>query len=246
LQHNKKNRVIYLTHARLMLESERTVHDRAKSDEEIPKRVCAQLLADGARYVLWHARHETQMSLVAHAKQRERQIMSLRSVSIEQIHRTALVRYLRDHRVMGAARDLTLREFYGVMDPRESVIMEHRNYLVAASTQFCAADILEMIGDKHGLDLVRRYELAYNQYFGMFCDQARARQTGKAYMLEMLLPEVRDASERLRARIMDTRRVAPLPLSALKGMMPPRPRSEPLHPGPQIQLQRPGGPRLSM
>jgi hypothetical protein len=238
--------MIYLTQARLMLESERIVLDRAKSDEEIPKRVCGQLLADGARYVLWHARHETHMNLVANARRRERQIMSLRTVSIEQIHRTALVRYLRDHRVTGTARDLTLREFHGIMDPRESAIAEHRNYLLAASTQFCAADILEMIGDKHGLDLVRRYELAYNQYFGMFCEQARARQTGKTYMLEMLLPEVREASQRLRGRILDTRRVPPLPISALKGSSATRSRSEPLNPGPKIQLQRPSGSRLSM
>ena len=67
------------------------------------------------------------------------------------------------------------------MDPRESVITEHRNYLLAASTQFCAADILEMIGDKHGLELVRRYELAYNQYFGMFCDRARARRPASVH-----------------------------------------------------------------
>jgi hypothetical protein len=238
--------MIYLTHTRLMLESERIVLDRARSDEEIPKRVCGQLLADGARYGLWHARHETQMNQVASARRRERQVMSLRTVSIEQIHRTALVRYLRDHHVTGAARDLTLREFHGIMDPRESVITEHRNYLLAASTQFCAADILEMIGDKHGIDLLRRYELAYNQYFGMFCDQSRARQTGKTYMLEMLLPEVREASQRLRARVLDTRRVPPLPLSALKGLMATRSRSEPLDPGPQIELHRPSGTRLSM
>jgi hypothetical protein len=236
--------MIYLTHARLMLESERTVHDRARSDEEIPKRICAQLLADGARYGLWHVRHETQMNVVAHARQRERQIMSLRAVSIDQIHRTALVRYLRDQRITGAARDLTLREFHGIMDPRESALAEHRNYLLAASTQFCAADILEMIGDKHGLDLVRRYELAYTQYFGMFCDQARARQTGGTYMLGMLLPEVRDAAHRLRGRILDTRRVAPQPVSALKRAS--RLRSEPLDPRPQVQLQRPRGLRLSM
>ena len=238
--------MIYLTQSRLMLESERTVRDRAKSDEEIPQRICSQLLANGPRYVLWHVRHEMHMNLVAGARQRERQVMTLRSVAVEQIHRTALVRYLRDHRITGDARDQTLREFYGVMDPRESVITEHRNYLLAASTQFCTADILELTGDKHGVDLLRQYELAYAQYFGMFCDQARARRTGKTYMLEMLLPEVRDAAERLRARVMDMRRVPPQPISALKGLLSSRPRSEPLYAGPQIQLGRPSGSRLSI
>jgi hypothetical protein len=229
-----------------MLESERTVQDRARSDEEIPKRVCSQLLADTDRYSLWHVRHEAHMNAVASARRRERQITTLRALAIEQIHRTALVRYLRDHNVRGVARDQTLREFYGIVDPRESAIIEHRNYLLAASTQFCTADILDLIGDKHGVDLVRRYEFAYLQYFGMFCERARARQTGKTYMLEMLLPEARGAAERLRARIVDPRRVAPLPLSALKGYLGNRGRSEPLDPGPEIQLLRPSRTRLSM
>lgn len=228
-----------------MLESERTVRDRASSSEEIPQRVCSQLLADAPRYTLWHVRHELQMNLVAAARQRERQIMTLRALSIEQIHRTALVRHLRDHRITGAARDQTLREFYGVTDARESAVIEHRNYLLAASTQLCTADILELIGDKHGVDLARRYEIAYTQYFGMFCEHARSRQTGKPYMLAMLMPEVRDAAERLRMRVMDTRRVPPQPLSSLRSLGA-RPRSERLDPWPQIQLLRPGAPRLPM
>jgi hypothetical protein len=259
--------VLYLTHQRLMLESERTVEERARSDEEIPKRVCSQLLADAPRYSLWHVRHEGHMNAVASARRRERQVMSLRALSIEQIHRTALVRYLRDHGVKGTARDQTLREFYGVVDPRESAILEHRNYLLAASTQFCTGDLLELIGDTHGVDLVRRYEFAYLQYFGMFCEQARARQNRKTYMLEALLPEARGAAERLRARILDNSRVAPLPVSALKGYLADRKvgatdrrrtdrrtsergasdrRSESLDPGPKIQLLRPGRSGLSM
>jgi hypothetical protein len=242
--------MIYLTQARLMLESERTVEAYAKSDEEIPHRVCSQLLADAPRYTLWHVRHETTMSHVAQARQRERQILTLRAVAVEQVHRTALVRHLRENRIVGVARDQTLREFYGVVDPRESAIMEHRNYLLAASTQFCAADLLELIGDKHGLDLVRRYELAYSQYFGMFCEQARARQNSKAYFLGALMPEVRDAAERLRLRIMDSRKLPPQPLSSLRsylaGTRAATPRSEPLDPRAQVELKRPGTSRLPM
>jgi hypothetical protein len=219
--------MIYLTQARLMLESEQTVAGRAFSDEAVPRRICSQLLADDARYSLWHARHEGHMSTVAGARQRERQILSLRVVSVEQIHRTALVRHLRDQGVTGVARDQTLREFYGVMDPREAAITEHRHYLLASSTQFCAADILTMIGDKIGVELLRRYELAYTQYFCMFCERARARQMGTPYLLAMLMPEVRDAAERMRARLMDTKRLATT-VTAKTSVL--KPRSELFHP----------------
>ena len=194
--------MVYLTRTRLMVESERTVKDRAKFGGGVPQRICSQLLADVPRYSLWHARHENRMNSVAVARQRERQILTLRNLSVEQIHRTALVRYLRDFRITGAARDQTLREFYRVMDTRESAVVEHRNYLIAASTQLCAGDLLELVGDYGGRDLVGLYELAYGQYFSMFCDRARARQNGAVYLLGTLLPEVHDAAERLRRRVL--------------------------------------------
>jgi hypothetical protein len=204
--------MIYLTHARLMLESEQAVVGRAAASDELPRRICRQLLADGARYALWHVRHDGHMGAVAKERRRPRQILSLRSISVEQIHRAALVSYLRERQVAGRARAETLREFYGVTDPSEAAITEHRNYLLAASTQFCAADILAMAGDRRGLELLHGYELAYGQYFAMFCERARARQAGASYLLAALIPEVRGVAGRIRARLMDDRSVSSPPI----------------------------------
>jgi hypothetical protein len=132
-------------------------------------------------------------------------------LAVEQIHRTALVRYLRDQRIVGAARDETLRAFYGIADTRDSTLAEHRTYLLAASTELCTREILELVGDARGLDLVRGYELAYMQYFGMYCDHARTLRGGKTYLLAALVPEVRDAAKRLRLKILDGQHL-PAPL----------------------------------
>lgn len=193
--------MIYLTRARLMLESEKTVHDRATYGDGIPQRVCSQLLSDAPRYSLWRTRHESSMNAVAKGKRRERQILELRSVSLTQIHRTALIHYLREHEISGANRDKTLREFYGVMDARRAAVLEHRNYLMAASSQLCAADLLELVGDTEGLKLVRQYEAMYGQYFGMFCERARATRRN-TYLSSALIPEIRADAKRLRMRIM--------------------------------------------
>jgi hypothetical protein len=190
-----------------MLESEQIVLERAISGEEIPRRVCSQLLADTPRYSQWHVHHENHMSRVASAKRREQQILKLRAVAVAQIHRAALVRYLRDHRITGAARNQTLHEFYGITDSRDSALAEHRQYLLAASTQLCASDILELVNDQPGLDLLRGYELAYGQYFSMFCDQARAVRDGHPYLLAALVPEVRNSAERWRLDILANRTV---------------------------------------
>jgi hypothetical protein len=192
----------YLTRPLLMSESERTVRQNAAAGDLISKRICSQILHDGSHYALWHARHEGHMRAVAAAKLRERQIRSLRTVAIEQVHRTALVRYLRDNRITGHARDETLHEFYGVSDPRQSALLEHRSFLVAASTQLCTDEILTLVEDIDGVELLRRYELAFGQYFSMFCDQARTRRTGAPFLLASLLPEVRRVAERWRLQIL--------------------------------------------
>lgn len=193
--------MIYLTHMRLMRESERTVHERATCADEVPRRVCAQLLADETRYALWHARHENSMTTVAVVKRRERQLLALRSICVAQVHRTALLRYLRDYRIVGAARDQALRVFHGVMDARDAAIAEHRTYLVAASSHLCATELLELAGDIKGVELLRGYETVYGQYFSLFCDRSRAVERGATYLLSSLIPEVRANAERVRHRI---------------------------------------------
>jgi len=184
-----------------MRESEQAVQAHASSGDEIPQRVCSQLLANPPRYSEWHAQHEIKMRRVSIARRKDPLIVGLRTVALGQVHRTAVVNYLRLNRIGGAARDQTLALFHGVSDPRDAALAEHRAYVVAASTQVCAHDLLELVGDGDGLDLLRQYQLAYDQYFGIFCDQARARQTGETFLLASLLPEVKAVADRLRVRI---------------------------------------------
>ena len=106
------------------------------------------------------------------------------------------------NRCRSAARDQALREFYGVMDPRRAAVAEHRNYLIAASSQICATSLLELAGDVGGAKLIRNYEILYGNYFSMFCDRARAAQSGKLYLLASLIPEAKDSADRARDRVL--------------------------------------------
>lgn len=193
--------MIYLTHTRLMRESERIVHDTATDQAARERSVCDQLIASEPRYTLWHTRQEQRMTPIAKFGRREWQILELRRAGVEQLHRAALVRYLRDFRVTGVDRDVTLRHFYSVVDSREAAIREHRSYLVAASSQLCAAELLALAGDEHGVDLLRRYELAYAQYFSLFCQRARAIDERRRFLLGDLVPEVKGVATRLREQI---------------------------------------------
>jgi hypothetical protein len=186
-----------------MLESERAIDECARSGETVPRRVCTQLLAEPTRYTLWHGRHEIRMDTVAHARLRERQTLALRALTLEQVHRAALVRYLHDYRIVGVARDQTLREFHRLADTRDAALTEHREYLLAASSQISATELLEVVDDRRGLELLRDYERAYGQFFSMFCEYSRARQSRAPYLLASLLPEVRGVATRLRRRILE-------------------------------------------
>jgi hypothetical protein len=196
--------VIYLSQTRLMLESEQAISEHASNGVPVIRRVCTQILSEPTRYVRWHVRHEQRMTIVAEMRRRQRQILALRAFSLEQIHGSALVRYLRDYHVVGEARDRTLHEFFGVADSRDAALMAHRDYLLAASSQVCATDLLALANDDRGVELLNDYEQAYAQFFSMFCESARAKQQGEAYLLEGLLPEVRGVAANLRRRILDS------------------------------------------
>jgi hypothetical protein len=187
-----------------MRESEDAVREHAGSGDEIPRRVCSQLLANRPRYSEWHALHEGRMRNVAEAHRRDPQILKLRALAIQQVHSTALVNYLRIGRITGPQRDRALGLFHGVIDSRDATLAAHRNYLLAASTQVCTYDLLDLVGDTEGVELVRRYELAYSQYFALFCERALATQSGRNYLLGPLLPEVKDVADRLRLRILSS------------------------------------------
>jgi hypothetical protein len=192
-----------------MLESEQAISEHAENGVPTIRRVCSQLLSEPTRYVRWHARHENRMEVVADMRRRQRQVLALRAFSLEQIHGSALVRYLRDHHVVGTDRDRTLREFFGVVDSRDAALLAHRDYLLSASSQVCATELLALANDDRGVELLTEYENAYGQFFSMFCESARAKQAGEPYLLAGLIPEVRTVAANLRRRILegDSRRM---------------------------------------
>ena len=142
------------------------------------------------------------MLQVANDRSRETQLLRLRAQSVEQVHQTALVRYLRDHSVTGSNRNQVLSHFYGVLDPQVAALTEHKNYLISAASQICALDILEAANDVRGLKMIRNYEVTYGQFFSLFCARSRAQNQGKSYVLEGLIPEVKESAVRMRLSIL--------------------------------------------
>lgn len=185
-----------------MREAERSVHEHAQFGTGDSHSVCQQLVSRQPRYTLWMARQDREMTAIAAARRRELQITSLRALAVQQIHRAALVRHLRANQITGNERNLLLQEFFGPRDPECAVLTEHRNYILAASSQVAATDLLELTGDRYGIRLVSQYQSDYALYFAMYCDRARAVQDGRSYLLEGLIPEIRDEATRVRKKLL--------------------------------------------
>jgi len=181
-----------------MRESESSVHNWATSGGGDTQQVCSQLVANEPRYATWVSSHDRRMDTVARGRSRERQIISLRLVATEQIHREALVRYLRDNDVKGDQRSIVLREFYGPLDTGCAILAAHREYQFAVSSHISATDLLDLSADRYGAEMMQEYEASYAVYFAMHCDRARARAEGRPYLLASLLPEVRASAKNLR------------------------------------------------
>lgn len=185
-----------------MRESESSIYEHAEHGTGDSHTACQQLVSKRPRYSLWVSRHEREMKAIAKAKLRERQITRLRGLAVGQIHRAALVRHLRANEITGKDRDLLLQEFFGPRDAECAILTEHRNYILAASSQVCAVDLLDLTGDRYGIKLVSRYQEEFGLFFAMYCDRARAQHYGRPYLLEGLIPEIRDEATRIRQMLM--------------------------------------------
>ena len=135
---------------------------------------------------------------------RQRQILALRAFALEQIHGSALVRYLRDYRVVGERATEPCSEFFGVADSRDAALMAHRDYLLAASSQVCATELLALANDDHGVELLNDYENAYGSVLQhVLRVRAQRSRIGEPYLLSSLLPEVRVVASNLRRRLLE-------------------------------------------
>ncbi len=185
-----------------MDESEKTVHAGAARGQGVVHSVCRQLVSDEARYRFWLVDHGRRMDQVAQSKYYRDQLIDLREAAIAQVHKTALVRYMRDNEIKGRDRELTLAEFYGVTDSLQAAVAAHHTYLLSASTGFCAEGLLRLVEDAHGLEMIRNYREAYGQYFGLHCARARAHREGKRYLLSGFLPEYKTKATQIRKQLM--------------------------------------------
>jgi hypothetical protein len=206
-----------------MTESVRTLW-KTDSQPHYYRAPIARLLDDGSQYTLWESYHGRQMREVADCPRQAQQAIALRKVAVNCIHRRGLLDYLRVSHMDGDSRRKLLEVFYGPVDYHDSLSMEHRQYVLAAASGYCAEGLINTINDSGGVTLLERYQHLYAQYFEIFSQYMQADYLGAEELAGALRPtmlEYRSYANRVRRQILVQPRMR-LPFSASVARRPDR------------------------
>ena len=181
-------------HRQLMDESEYALHEASDSSFPLVSRIVSTLLQDGHIYGQWESQHANLLLPVAEHSKKKRQIMALRNAEVQLVHQRALFNYLRTERVRGEERRQVFRIFHSTRDYHDTVLAEHRQYMLAVSSRVSADHIVDVMHDPNSKNLLRQYEKLYTRYFAMKCYVAGM---GDSRCVDLVRSGMGDAHDRL-------------------------------------------------
>ncbi|MGB5247406.1 MAG: hypothetical protein WBN34_12725 [Woeseia sp.] len=188
-------------HRSLMDESEQALSDAAQGTSAVQSRAASQVLNDPKTHRLWESQHADLLSRVAPHRNRERQVIAMRSIEASLLHRRALIDHIRKRKIVGAERDQLFRLFYGPKDVINAMVTEHRRYILAVSSYVSVEHLINVMHDSVSTQLLAIYESAYQQYFDLYCVVAGTEDTALADVVGPMLLEARNRATRVRERL---------------------------------------------
>ncbi|MDZ7643423.1 MAG: hypothetical protein U5K76_03840 [Woeseiaceae bacterium] len=185
----------------LMQESEQALNDAATGPITHTSRVARQVVGDTKLHGLWESRHAELVRPVAAVERRAPQVIALRKLEVQMLHRRALVDHVRRHAIVGAERDRLFAVFYGNRESGNAVLAEHRQYLLAVSSVISADHLIDVMHDDVSTRLLRLYADAYRDYFQYYCLVATEADPLMADALRPTMMEARNRAVRIRKRL---------------------------------------------
>jgi hypothetical protein len=156
-------------HRFLMNESEQALSDAADGGAPRDARIAQRTLGDSRLHRLWESRHADLIVPVAENSRRTGQILRLRDIELKLLHRRALIRCIRNKRIVGEERDQLFSVFYGPKDTQNAILTEHRQYTLAVSSRVSTDHLIDVMRDTVSVRLLREYEGVYTKYFELYC-----------------------------------------------------------------------------
>ena len=188
-------------HRKLMDESEYALQSATDSPSLRVSRVVNTVLGDNRIYASWELRHANLMLPVAEHSGKKGQIVALRNAEVQLVHERALFNYLRANRLRGEERRQVFRMFHSTRDYHETVLAEHRQYMLAVSSRVSADHLVDIMYDPNSKNLLRQYEKLYRSYFEMKCYVAGMGDSDCIDLVRAGLGDARDQLRRVRRSI---------------------------------------------
>lgn len=188
-----------------MKESEQGLEDAAQSGSERRVRIASQILTDNKLYREWESEHARQVTPIAKHSRRDPQIIELRLLETRLLHRSALIDYIREHAVIGPARDRLFSVFYGPKDTQDAILTEHHHYMLAVGSHCSADHLIAVMHDSVSEQLLQLYENAYARYFSLYCFASCHAGSDMGHAVHTAAVDARTRVARLRERILKIR-----------------------------------------
>lgn len=192
-------------HQRIMDESEHALHAAAESPRENDARIARQVVGDSKIYRLWEARHAQSILPVAKHSNGVRQILELRVLETQLVHRRALFEYVRDNQTRGKERQRLFTLFYGPRDFQNAVLAEHRQYVLAISSTVSADHLIDLMHEPISQILLKKYKETFKRYFALSCYMSQSENEIYREAVSPIYDGVSQQLMRLRKRLQTER-----------------------------------------
>jgi len=192
-------------HKRLMDESELALLDAAGEKSHRESRIARHVLGDPKTHRIWEASHAELVRPVAEQKNRAPQVLALRGIEIRLIHKRALVDHMRAEKLREAARNQMLSALCGPTDINHAIITEHRQYMLAVSSNVSTDHLIDVMQDPIGTRLLKSYRSMYMKYFELYGYVLRSNDAELGDALRPLMRETLDQLARIRKRVASER-----------------------------------------
>ena len=184
-------------HRKLMDESEYALRQACDSSSQRVSRIVNTIVGDSQKYRYWESNHAHLLLPVAEQNNRRRQIMALRKLEVQLVHRRALFNLIREQQIQGKARQKLFKLYRATRDYQDAVIAEHQQYMIAMSSRVSTDHLIDVMHDVDSKRLVQEYEESYANYFKLKCFLAITEEN---YFIDLVRLTMRDTGEELRKK----------------------------------------------
>ncbi len=188
-------------HRKMMDESEYAIQGASVAAPSRESRIVNNMLQNSRVYKAWESRHADLILPAAEHRFKKRQIVALRNVEVDLVHRRALFKFIIKNGLRGQQRRHLFRIFHNTLDFNAAVLMEHQHYMLAVSSRVSADHLIDIMYDPGSKELLRQYEKIYSGYFEMKCYVAGMGDSECIELVRAGLPDARKKLSEARKRI---------------------------------------------